>query len=152
MQNLKSFKNFHINFAIFPMVFFKFYGIFGENLGKNLENLEISICRGFRAGAEPPDTSEFMQIWLEKSMETSNFWIVRMEILPFFKIFKECYRIFRENCAKDLGKYGHMVRSRSPPNLENFKNSSSKIQWKPPIFWKISRILREPFISNANFN
>ena len=35
----------------------------------NLENWEICICRGFGGGA--PDACEFLEIWVEKSMETS---------------------------------------------------------------------------------
>ena len=78
----------------------------GENLDKNLEHLEIYICRGFGGGA--PDAIEFMEIGVEKSMETGNFWIVLMEILPFFQFFTEFDQIFRENCTKNLGKYGHL--------------------------------------------
>ena len=39
-------------------------------------------------------------------MEICNLWIVLPEILPFFNFLKEFYRIFRENCANNLGKYG----------------------------------------------
>ena len=72
MKNWQFFKNFQENFAIFSKNFWKFIRIFGENVDKNLENLEICTFRGVR-WAEPPDASEFMEIWEEKSMETINF-------------------------------------------------------------------------------
>ena len=75
MKNLQFFQKFSMKFRDFPP---KFYLIFGENLDKNLE---ICICRGFGGGNPPPDASEFMEIWVEKSME----------ILPFFQFFKEFY-------------------------------------------------------------
>ena len=59
MKNLQFLTSFQGNFAIFSK-FFKFYGIFGENLDKNLENFKLCICRGFGGGA--PDASEFMEI------------------------------------------------------------------------------------------
>ena len=71
----------------FFQIFLKFYRIFGEYLYKNLEHLEICICLGFGGGAELPDASEFLEIWVEKSMETCDFWIVLMEFLPFFSNF-----------------------------------------------------------------
>ena len=61
--------------------FFKIFKIlshFGENLDKTLENLEICICRGFGGGAL--DACEFM--------ESCNFWIVLMVILPFFNFLR----------------------------------------------------------------
>ena len=50
---------------------FKFYRIFGENLDKNLENLEICICMGL--GGEPPDASEFMEIWEKNQWKPAIF-------------------------------------------------------------------------------
>ena len=86
MKNLQFLKKFQENLAIFSKFFFKFYRIFGENLDKNLENLEMCICTV--SGAEPPDASEFMEIWVEKSMENWNIWIVLMENLHFSKFLK----------------------------------------------------------------
>ena len=91
LKNLQFLKNSQENFANFS-IFFKFYRIFGENLDTNLENLDICICGG--SGAEPPDASEFMEIWIEKSTETCNFCIVLHEFLPFFQIFKRILSSF----------------------------------------------------------
>ena len=52
-EKLQFFKNFQENFAIFSKNFWKFYRIFGENVDKNLQKLEICICRGFW-GRSPP--------------------------------------------------------------------------------------------------
>ena len=53
MKNLQFFQNFQENFAIFSNLFLKFNRIFGENLEKNIENLEICTCRRF-GGRSPP--------------------------------------------------------------------------------------------------
>ena len=66
-----DFLNFQENFAIFSKYCWQFYRILGENLGKNLDILEIWIYSG--SGAESPDASEFLEIWVEKSMENWNF-------------------------------------------------------------------------------
>ena len=61
MQNYNFFK-FSSKFRDFFKIFFEnFIDFFGENLGKNVENLEICICRG-SPGWPPPDASEFMEI------------------------------------------------------------------------------------------
>ena len=46
MKNLQFCDNFYINFSIFSKNLRNVYHIFCENFGKNLEKLEISICRG----------------------------------------------------------------------------------------------------------
>ena len=46
--------------------------------------------------AEPPDAGEFMEIWVEKSMETCNFCIVLMELLSFFNFLKNFIEFFAE--------------------------------------------------------
>ena len=71
MKNLQFFKKFSRKFRDFFKNVFKFYLIFGKNLDKNLENLEIGISRG--SGAEPPEASEYIKIRVENSMETFNF-------------------------------------------------------------------------------
>ena len=63
MKNLQFFENFKEILRFFP-IFFKFYRIFRENLGKTLE---ICICRGFEGRANLLKT-------VEKSMETGSFW------------------------------------------------------------------------------
>ena len=52
-EKLQFLNKFQENFVIFSKNFWKFYRIFGENVVKNLENLEICICRGF-GGRRPP--------------------------------------------------------------------------------------------------
>ena len=59
--------------------FFKSFFKICQIFGKNLENAFVG-----GSGAELPDASEFLEIWVEKSMETCNFLIVLMEIFPFF--------------------------------------------------------------------
>ena len=54
--------------------FLNFYRIFGENLGKNLENFSNMHLSGVR-GAEPAEASEFIKIFVEKTRETCNFLI-----------------------------------------------------------------------------
>ena len=53
MKNLAIFLKFPRKFRDFFKIFLKFYQIFGENLDKNLEYLEICTCRGF-GGQSPP--------------------------------------------------------------------------------------------------
>ena len=59
-------------------------------------------------GAEPPDANEIMEIWVERSMETCNFWKILMEILASLQFFQQVYGIFPENWARTLRKYEHM--------------------------------------------
>ena len=60
-EKFTIFKKISSKFSDFFKISLKFYRIFGENLDKYLENLEICICMG--SGAEPPpDASEFMEI------------------------------------------------------------------------------------------
>ena len=83
MKKFQFFQNFQENFAIFS----KFFRNFIEFLAKiwkklrKLRNMHSSRVRG----AEPSDASEFLEIWVEKSMETNSFWIVLIEFLPFLK-------------------------------------------------------------------
>ena len=74
-------KSFEENFAIFKKIF-KILSHFWRKLDINLENLEIWICRRF-GGRSPTEASEFIEIWVEISMETGNFCIVLMEFLRF---------------------------------------------------------------------
>ena len=128
MKNLQFLKNCKENFAIFS-IFLNIYRIFGENLDKNLE---ICICKGFGSGAEPPNQKNQ---WIEKSMETCNYLIVLMKILPFFN--------FLKNFIEFFAKIALIISE----NMEIcICRWYSKIQWKPAIFWKISWILREFFI------
>ena len=57
MKKLQFLKNFQENFAILK-IWFNFYRIFGEDLDRNLENLEIRVCRGF-GGLRPPTPANF---------------------------------------------------------------------------------------------
>ena len=71
MQNLqfkKTVRNFRDFFKI-SLKCYRSYRIFGENFDKNLE-----ICIWGGSGAESPDANEFIEIWGENSMKTSNFW------------------------------------------------------------------------------
>ena len=128
--------------------FLKFYRIFGENLEKNFENLEIYIGRGF--GGRAPRSHRIYGNLSSKINGNLQFLYCSKWIFDIFQFLKEFYRIFRGNCANNLGKYGLMylysVRGRSPPSVENFKKSYSKILWKSAIFWKFSWILTEVFI------
>ena len=140
MKNLQFLKNFQflkkiqVNFAIFS----KFYRIFGENQDKIQKIYKYAFVGGSGGGAPPPDDSEFMEIRVEKSMETCNCCIVLMEFLPFFKFFNNFIEYFagivpiiQENMVVCICRgFG----GRSPPKLENFKQSYSKLQWKPAIF------------------
>ena len=83
MKNLQFLKIFKEISRLFQKLF-KISSNFWQNLGNNLENLEMCICG---SGAESPDASEFIEIWVEKSMKTCYFSIVLIEILPFFPIF-----------------------------------------------------------------
>ena len=126
----------------FPI--FKFYRIFWRKFGQKFRNIDFEGDRG----AEPPEASEFMDSWVEKSMEICNFWIVLMEFLPFFKFLKEFYRIFRGNCANNLGKYGHMhlygVRRAELPRTYRFLKNRA---------WKSigNHHFEENFMNSENF-
>ena len=94
MKNLQFFKKiFNKISRLFQ--FFLIYRIIGENLDRNLENLEICIYTGF-LGRRLPDASEFIEIVVEKSMKTSNFCIVLNEFLPFFQFLKNFIEYFAD--------------------------------------------------------
>ena len=57
------------SFAIFS----KFFNILSNFSRKFGQNLEICIFRGF-PGPEPPEAREFMKNFVEKLMETGDFW------------------------------------------------------------------------------
>ena len=71
MKNLAIFLKISNKISRFFQKFLKIYRFFGANLDKNLENVETCISRGSRG--EPPVASEFLDIWVEKSMETCIF-------------------------------------------------------------------------------
>ena len=134
MKKFQFFKNFLENFAIFS--YFFIFSHFWRNLDKNLE---ICVSSGFGGGGKaPPRRQRIYGNDQKNQWKSSIFGQFSRNFSNFFQIFKGFYRIFRVHCANNLGKYGYMhfqgVRGLSPPNLENFKKSYSKIQWKPPIF------------------
>ena len=76
-------------------------------------------------------------------MEMWNFWLVLMEILNFSKIFQQIYRIFSENCANNLGKYGLCIcRGRRPEVSKFMENWTEKSMETVNLFEKL-RILKE---------
>ena len=84
-KKITIFFKFQENFAIFSKIFWKFYRIFGENLDKNLDNLEIFICRGFGGGA--PRRSRNYGNLSRKINGKLKFWIVLMENFAIFSKF-----------------------------------------------------------------
>ena len=87
---LKRFKEISLFFQQFFKNLSKFWRKFGQKF-RNLRNMHWSKVRGGRA---PSNVREFMEIWVEKLMETFNFWMVLMEILPFFNFFKNFIEFF----------------------------------------------------------
>ena len=87
MKNLQFFQNFQENVAIFSNFFWNFLKVLAKIWRKKFRKFRNMHLAGVR-GAEPPDASEFLEMWVEKSMETGDFWIVLMEFFPFFQIFK----------------------------------------------------------------
>ena len=85
MKNLQFFKNLQENFAIFFKNSLKCYRILAKiwKIFRKFRNMHLYEVRG----AEPPEASEIMEIWVEKSMKTSKFLIVIMEFLPVLQIF-----------------------------------------------------------------
>ena len=65
MKNLQFFEN-------LTGIFQKFYRIFRENLGKNLENFRNVFLGGSGKAIE------FIKIFVEKAMKTCNFLIIFM--------------------------------------------------------------------------
>ena len=82
LQFLKIFNKFSRFFQKLIENYIEFLAKLWEKIRK-FRNMHLYGIGG--RNPPPPDDSEFMEIWVEKSMKTWNFWIVLMEIFPFFQ-------------------------------------------------------------------
>ena len=132
MKNVQFLKQLQGNFAIFSKFFLIFYRIFGEKLGQKFRHAFV--------GGSAAAPHILANLWKSEQKNQLKPALLDRSHRKFviFSIFKEVYRIFRENCASTLGKYGCMYlqgfAQRSPKQLENLKRLYSKIQWKASIF------------------
>ena len=79
MKNLAIFLKFTRKFRDFFKIFWNFIEFyFWRKFGQQFWYLRNMHSYGVR-GAETPDASEFLEIWVEKSMETCDFLIIRIE-------------------------------------------------------------------------
>ena len=82
-EKLQFLKDFQENFAIFSKILWKFYRIFGENVDKNLEHLEICIWRGF-GGRSPPTLAN---LWKSAYKNQWKPWILLKNFINSESIF-----------------------------------------------------------------